>query len=232
MQTATTAPQPLNDEAEAVRVALEGSWLARMRVALRAGRRLHQNPDDTRQVFLLGAALNAGRLPRLVERFVADDEGSALLRDDACIDSHAVDYVRLRTLAPDTLGGAYARFLDGNGLDPDLFQAPPGMPPVSAYLAKRLRQSHDIWHVVTGLGPDIPGEIALQAFTYAQTAAPSALLIALLGTLRYAWRRRGLLASVLRAYRLGKRATFLPTVRWERWWERPLADVRRDLGLG
>jgi ubiquinone biosynthesis protein Coq4 len=35
-------------------------------------------------------------------------------------------------------------------------------------VGQRTRQTHDLWHVLTGLGTDIPGEIALQAFTYEQ----------------------------------------------------------------
>src|SRR5262245_48454961 len=113
-------------EALAVQAALRGGWWARTRLALRAGWHLLRNPDDTKQVFTLGIALNAHRIDALLGRFVAEGEGLALASEDASIDSHSIDLDRLRALGPDTLGGAYARFLDDNGLDPDLFQAPPG----------------------------------------------------------------------------------------------------------
>ena len=42
----------------------------------------------------------------------------------------------------------------------------------ASYIMLRLRQSHDIWHVVTGFGTDKVGEIALKAFEVAQARRP------------------------------------------------------------
>ena len=39
--------------------------------------------------------------------------------------------------------------------------------PRAAYLAQRMRQTHDIWHVLTGYATDVAGEVQLQAFTLA-----------------------------------------------------------------
>lgn len=222
---------PTSTEAHAALVALHGSFLQRMRVVLAAGRRLLADPDQTREVFVLAIALNAKKLPELLARFVGDDRGLELLLQDANIDGKSVDFSALRALGAHTLGGAYARFLDDNGLDPDLFQAPPGLPRAAAYLAKRLRQSHDLWHVLTGHAPDVAGEVALQAFTFAQTRMPSAALIAIAGVLRWSIVRPSLVLEAWRAYRRGARAAFLAPVRWEQHWERPLVEVRRELGL-
>ncbi|MFO0549881.1 MAG: Coq4 family protein [Polyangiaceae bacterium] len=131
-------------------------------------------------------------------------------------------------LPADTLGGAYVRYLDDNKLDPDLFQAPPGLPEPLGYIAQRIRQTHDVWHVLTGYRPDVSGELALQGFTYAQLGAPSALLIAALGTLTKSPRSA---RAVLDGYRRGKSAVFLPVVRFEKMWELPLAEVQRRLGV-
>jgi len=221
----------LEAEARAARAAFSGRPLERLGIALRALARLAQDPNDTSQVFLLGLSLNARRFPELLTRMLLDDEGLRLLREQPSIDSSAIDYDALRALPADTLGGAYVRFLDDNGLDPDTFGAPPALPSVPAYVAKRLRQSHDLWHVVTGYGPDVPGEVALQAFTYAVTHMPSARLIALTGVLRHALREPRIAGMALEGYRRGKRAAFLPTVRWEALLERPLGEVQSELGL-
>jgi ubiquinone biosynthesis protein COQ4 len=136
-----------------------------------------------------------------------------------------------RALPADTLGGAYARYLEDNGLDPDLFQAPPGLPGTLAYVAKRTRQVHDIWHVLTGYRPDVAGEVALQAFTFGQTYMPSAGLIALFGTLWFSPRAPRSVLMTVDGLRRGLRASFLTTVRWEDHWGDTLDDVRRMVGI-
>lgn len=227
----TTMPETTADEVAAARIALDGRAVDRARTAIAAIRALLRDPDDTRQALVLSLALNRRALPAVIARFLATEEGLALLTERPSIDSAHVDFEQLRALPDGTLGREYVRYLDDNKLDPDLFHAPPGLPPAIAYLSQRLRQSHDVWHVLTGYKPDVPGELALQAFTYAQTSAPASGLIAVAGTLRWARRSRGLVRETVRGYRRGKRAQFLGSVRWERHWERPLADVRRDLGV-
>ncbi len=218
-------------ELTAARIALEGSSLEKLALSVRALTAILRDPDDTRQVFLLGLSANARRLPWLLAQFARDDDGDRLLRERPAIDSRTVDWDALRALPDGTLGREYARYLDEHHLDPDLFQAPPGLPPTVAWLAQRIRQTHDIWHVLTGYAPDVPGEIALQAFTYGQMGMPSAGLIALFGTLRFGLRHRTLARDVFRGLAHGRRARFLATVVFEDQWARPLGEVRRELGV-
>ncbi|MBT8492289.1 MAG: ubiquinone biosynthesis protein COQ4 [Deltaproteobacteria bacterium] len=230
-QTPSTADSAILQQAAAVQVAQHGSAWERALLAARAGSKLLRDPEDTVQVFLLSLVLNRRALAPVLGRMAAEEGGLELIADRPSIDSSAVDYQRLRELVAGTLGREYVRFLDDNGLDPDMFQEPPGLPPVPGFVSRRLRQSHDIWHVVTGYGPDVPGEVALQAFTYAQLGAPSALVITLIGCSRWALVHPGLIAESMRAYRRGQRASFLAAVRWEELWEAPLPEVRERLGL-
>lgn len=216
------------DERRAIEIAMTGSTWAKLRVAFGSLRRLLENPDDTVEVFFLGIAVNAPRLPAFLGRIAADERGLALLSERPTIDSRTVDWDKLRALPDTTLGGAYVRYLDDNGLDPDLFQPPPGLPVVPQWVAQRIRQTHDIWHVLTGYAPDVPGEIALQAFTYAQLRMPSAWLIAVFGTLLKAPRSA---RAVFEGFARGEKAAFLPVIRFEDMWERDLDEVRRELGI-
>ncbi|MBM4358964.1 MAG: hypothetical protein FJ096_12740 [Deltaproteobacteria bacterium] len=219
------------DEVQAARIAISGTTWQRAALAARAVRDLLRNPDDTRQVFLIGLATSRITLPRLLTRICMEDEGARMLRDQPAIDSAHVDFAGLRELPDGTLGREYVRFLDQHGLDPDLFQRPPGVPELPAYVAQRLRQLHDVWHVLTGIAPDVPGEVELQAFTYAQTGAALSFLITVFGTLRWTLRHPALPGAVARGYRRGKRAAFLPVVRVEELWELPLDEVRARLRL-
>lgn len=208
---------------DAIDMARSGALSARLRVGLRALRRLLRDPDRTEEAFLIGIALNAGSFPRLIAQVVTDDAGFALCKEQPRIDSQHVDFDRLRRLGADTLGGAYVRYLDDNKLDPDLFQPPPGLPEVPRWIATRIRQTHDIWHALSGYGPDVVGELALQAFTFGQLRMPSAWAIATLGTLV---RARPAARFVWEGFRRGRDAAFLPAVRFEDLWDRPLEEVR------
>lgn len=220
-----------NPELEAVRTALSGTPRAKVRVASNAVRALYDDPNDTQQVFLLGIILNAPYLESFLARVAGDPVGSQLLVERPAIDSKNVDFDALRALPATTLGGAYVRYLDAEGLDPDLFQAPPGLPEIPAYLAQRVRQTHDLWHVLTGYKTDVAGEIALQAFTYAQLHLPSSAVLTLIGTVRLAAHAPKVIAAAWDGYRRGRDTTFLPVVRFEDMWTDSLEDVRAELGI-
>jgi CheY-like chemotaxis protein len=97
----------------------------------------------------------------------------------------------------------------------------------------RLRDQHDLWHVTSGYGRDGLGELALLAFTYAQTRNRGIGFIVLVGARVTAknlpnvkiWR------VIREAYRNGKKAAWLPAADWEAMLEKPLADVRATLGI-
>lgn len=218
-------------EAYVAQRAMNGGRVERLKIALEALGALLRDPDDTQQVFLMYLAMNAGYFPSFLARFAADPSGAELLRDRPGIDSKQVDYPALRALPDGTLGREYVRFLDANKLDPDLFQPPPGLPAVPAYLVQRMRQTHDLWHVLTGYTPDVPGEVALQAFTFAQVRTPGPALLVLAGTLRWSLRHPTLALDSWRGFRRGRDADFLAPVRWEELWALPLEQVRAKLHL-
>lgn len=218
-------------EESAARIVDSGNRLRRLWLGLVAGLRLLLNPRDTRQVFVLASAVDRPRLSVLLAHLKELPEGRALLEARAAIDSKSVDFARLRGLPAHTLGGAYARMLEREQLDPDLFQPPPLLSPELAYVAQRVRQSHDLWHVLTGLSTSIPDEVALQAFTRAQLHNNTSRLIVVFGTLFYGLRYPQMRRHARVWQRAGSRCTFLLTVRWEELWEVPLDQLREQLGL-
>jgi len=163
-------------------------------------------------------------------------EAQLLLVEKPRLAKDAVDYDALRRLPADTLGGAYVRHLDRFGLDPDLLADPFGHwsgarydDPDTAYLHERYRQTHDLWHALTGLGTEGYEEVLIHAFTWGQLRLPYSVLIVTFGTVKHilAERRWGVLRRGLRdAWDAGREARSLLLVRWEDRWQLPLADIR------
>jgi len=227
MQTTATSSQPSQ----------EASQLSPLQRYARAGRALRKilaQPEDTDQVLVFLGLLNHGpQIEARVRRFLSHPGGQKLYDERRAIDSRTVDLDALGALPEGTLGHAYATFLRSRGLTPQTFDGPPPgiTDPRQSYMIQRMRQTHDLWHVVTACDTDPAGEVALQAFTYAQVGAPGNAVLAVAGLLRGIGRDPGIVGDTLRMYRLGRRARLLAVFDWETHWATPLAEVRAMLGL-
>jgi ubiquinone biosynthesis protein COQ4 len=163
-------------------------------------------------------------------------EGQRLLDERPELSSDHVDYGALRRLPATTLGGAYARHLDGNGITAD-YQAAATRhvdDPDIAYLMRRFRQTHDVWHALLGLGIAGHEEVVIHSFSWGQLRLPVSAMIMFFGTLKHMVfeRRWGALRhSMLEAYRAGRESAPLLGVIWEDSWSRPLDEVRATYGV-
>jgi ubiquinone biosynthesis protein COQ4 len=205
----------------------------RWRRALRALARVLANPEETDQVLVFSSYINAGSSRHRLDAFFADPRGQKLYAEQRALDSHTIDLDALARLPEGTLGRAYATFMLSHGLTPNVFDGTPEeiRDPQAAYVIQRMRQSHDLWHVVTHADTDPAGEVALQAFTYAQLGAPSSGILAVLGTLKTLRHDRRIVKDALAMFRLGQTADDLPVFAWEDHWATPIAEVRRMLRL-
>jgi ubiquinone biosynthesis protein COQ4 len=207
--------------------------LVRWRRALRALARVLIDPEQTDQVLVFSNLANAGQRDDRLHMFYDDPRGMRLYTERRAIDSHTIDLDALAALPAGTLGRAYATFMRAHGLTPDVFDGRPDdvRDDRAAYIIQRMRQTHDLWHVVTNAETDPAGEVALQAFTYAQIHAPSSGILAALGTLRTLRHSREILRDVRELYQAGKNAEKLVLFPWEDHWATPISDVRRMLEL-
>jgi ubiquinone biosynthesis protein COQ4 len=211
--------------------------LQRWKLGLGLLRKVLNKPEDTEQVLAFLGVINSGRSTQArVARFFDDPDGEVLYAEHRAIDSRTIDLDKLAALPAGTLGHAYATFLRSHGITPEIFDgAPAGITnPRRSYVVQRLRQTHDLWHVVTGCETDPAGEIALQAFSFSQTGALGSAFLTVFGALRRMREQRdvGIVRDVVTLYRTGKRTgRRLPTFAWEDHWATPLAEVRAMLGL-
>jgi ubiquinone biosynthesis protein Coq4 len=145
-----------------------------------------------------------------------------------------LDLATLERMPEGSVGRVAARFFRDNDLDP---AALPRREATTDYewLSAHLYETHDLWHVVTGFGPDIAGELGLQGFYAAQIEGSVALAIlsaGMLNTLLFApAERKERLAAISRGFSMGQRAKSLVGADWARLLPLPLAEVRAELGL-
>jgi len=138
----------------------------------------------------------------------------------------------LSQLPKDTLGYQYFNHLDSMGYDPDYYRKI-DVKNDTDYVMMRIRQTHDIWHVITGFDTHPLGEIALKAVELAQTHRPMAAAICAGGVFRYMVKQPeefpDCLETIVAGYHLGLRANPLLGVKWEERWEQKVDDIRKEL---
>lgn len=207
-------------------------------VAWQALKELIDNPEDTAKVFVIIRAMSGPSLELGLERFIRLPLGRRVIEEQIDLLDTLHDREALRALPADSLGRAYLQFVESENLSADgLVEASESggegyQNPWLERYGKRLRDMHDLWHTLTAYGRDELGELCLLAFTYAQTRNRGIGLIVLVGGLKM--RRvlgRGVLRAVLRGFRDGRRAAWLPGVDWEQALARPLEEVRAELGI-
>ena len=209
--------------------------------ALRALKRLIADKEDTRQVFEIMQALNGGSTVKGYGKLLNTPEGGRMAYQRAEIAALLSNTAWLRTLPANSVGAAYLHFMTSenisaqglidesrkaNGLDIDVEHP-------YAWYGRRLRDIHDVWHVLTGYGRDALGEGCVVAFSYAQTKSSGFALIALAAAHQI---KRGLpnervWAAVWQAYRNGAKAAWLPGEDYEKLLAEPLEAARKRLNI-
>ena len=206
--------------------------------ALRAIRGLLRNPDDTALVFEIIEALSGRTRARVFDRFRGTESGRRLLTERPNLLARLTDREHLLALPVGTLGHTYGEFMNREQISADgLVDASEtwlrgDLPPDRRWFADRLRDTHDLWHVVTGYGRDLIGEASLLAFTYAQTRNLGIGLIVAVAYLKARGINRPARRLLREGYRRGRHAVWLPGVEWELLLEQPLARVREQLRVG
>lgn len=209
--------------------------------AFRAFRRLIEDNQDTRQVFEIMAALAGKSTPRGYNRLLGTVEGGrqAYLAEE--LSDRLQDRDWLRTLPSGSVGAAYLAFCEERDLsayglaeesrhveDVDFDAAHP-----VAWYARRLRDVHDIWHILTGYRPDSLGEACVVAFSLPQSGSLGFGFIAAGVAVEYMKRRTGhpCAGAVFQAYRHGRRAAWLPAIDYVALLAEPLETARARLGI-
>jgi ubiquinone biosynthesis protein Coq4 len=178
---------------------------------------------------------------RLGRRFARWEQTVAALRADARTASALqarrpfgpIVLGELEGMPPGTLGRVFADHCRSRAIDPNLVRVPPDGE--VGWLLHHLYQTHDIWHVVTGWGNDLAGEVGLGAFYAAQLRSPAffgyMLALVLLNVVSRRADLDEILAALSSGYRGGRAAEPIFGTAWQELWALPLDEVRARFAI-
>jgi ubiquinone biosynthesis protein COQ4 len=204
-----------------------------------AFRGLLKDPDDLPKVFELVEALTTeAPIRRLRSQFRRTEAGRRLLRTRPDIVTILANRDRLRRMPDGSLGREYLAFVEREKISPEgirkASEVAELLSPADvelAFIRHRMRDTHDLWHAVTGYGGDVRGEIGLLAFSLAQHWHPAIALIVVGGIVK-SFGRVDVVGFVREAFARGRRAELLPAQDWESLLEQPVDRVRELLKVG
>jgi ubiquinone biosynthesis protein COQ4 len=194
---------------------------------------LLRNPSNTESVYDIEDGLShSAAMQAAVAHMLSNPEIAQLAKDRYIAPNP--NLAQLMLCPPGSLGHAYAAYITGFGFDPEFYRKVE-IADDTSYLMYRLRQTHDIWHLVTGFSVDVAGELGLKAFELAQTRRTlSGVLLAgafLQCLFQTPEKLDELLAAISRGYQMGIKAQPLLAQRWEENWSKPLGECRSDLNI-
>ena len=192
-----------------------------------------KNPGSLDSVFAVANSVKDSPLAEQMKRhLLMHPQFSALVKEGWR--PKAIDLTELQKLPDGTLGRCYADQLISQGITPDALIDPSPVSNDADYITHRLRETHDIIHVLTGFGIDGDSELGLQGFNLAQTRSPLAVML-IFGGMLAALQDDEPLAPMLRAmargFQLGLDADLVIAHKLEEGWDRPLQDWRQELKL-
>jgi len=179
--------------------------------AIKNFRLLLKDKEDTSLVFKIYESLPSRSFMPRVEALTMSERGHYLRRTEPNLPEILDDHDELRKTPAGSLAHAYCDFMEREGLSAAGLVAEseklgrPKYPDLVQWFADRSRDTHDLFHILTGYGRDALGEQCVLLFTHGQSPSQGHLLIGYAGAAnirRMVW---GSKAPVMGAVRQAKR---------------------------
>lgn len=209
--------------------------------AFRALMRLFQNKEDTSQVFEIMRALSGNSVPKSYQRLINTPKGGAIAFSRQEIAEVLSDRAYLERLPAGSVGRAYLDFVTRENISAEGLiaeskkNADDGIDAHHPYAwyGRRMRDVHDLWHILTGYGRDAIGETCIVAFSYPQTTSLGFGFIAVGGALKLRSVLPGqpIIKAVWQAYKIGRKAKWLPAEDYLKLLAEPLEAARKRLNI-
>ena len=174
--------------------------------------KLVEDKEDTEQVFHIIEATKGRRSHAQAHAFILSEEGQRFMADSVSIPAMLDDHDRWADCGPETVAAHYIAFMKREGLsaaglvaESHKWAPPESLPrDQTQWYFDRLRDTHDLFHVLTGYGRDALGEASLLGFSYEQNHNTGILFIAYAGA-RQIGKVSGTKAPLFAAIREGRR---------------------------
>ena len=192
-----------------------------------------KNPGSLESVFAVANSVKDGPLgDQMMRHLLKDSQFQSLVQERWR--PQPINLSALQTLPEGSLGRCYADQLISQGITPDTLIDPSPVDSDKDFIVHRLKETHDITHVLTGFGIDGASELGLQGFNLAQNRSPLAVML-IFGGMLSALQNDEALTPILRAlaqgFQMGLDAELVIARKLEDDWDRPLADWQRELNL-
>ena len=192
-----------------------------------------KNPGSLNSVLAIGASVKDSPIAEQMIRHLLSNPQFAQLVNDGWR-PQPIDLSALQTLPEGTLGRHYADQLISQGITPDTLIDSSPVKDERDYITHRLKETHDITHVLTGFGIDGISELGLQGFNLAQNRSPLAVML-IFGGMLTALQNNEPLAPMLQAlakgFQMGLDAELVIARKLEEGWDRTLHDWQSKLKL-
>jgi len=205
--------------------------------------KLVEDKEDTEQVFHIIEATKGKKSHRQAWDFIRSPEGQRFLTDEVDIPAMLDDHSRWADLPENSVARHYMAFMKREGLTAAGLVAeshkwaPPENRPddLTEWYFNRLRDTHDLFHVLSGYGRDALGEACLLGFSFSQNHNKGILFIAYAGARqikKVTGTRAPLFSAVREGQRLGKAAAKLAHMDVEAVMREDIDIARARLGIG
>ncbi len=182
-----------------------------LRRAVKNFRLLMKDKEDTSLVFKIYESLPSRTFMPRVKALTLSERGEYLRRTEPKLPEILDDHAALRQTPKGSLAHAYCDFMESEGLTAAGLVAEaerlgrPKYPDLVQWFAERSRDTHDLFHVLTGYGRDALGEQCVLLFTHGQSPTQGHLLIGYAGAANIRKMTWGSKAPVIGAVRQAKR---------------------------
>lgn len=209
--------------------------------AVRNFQALMKDKEDTSLVFKIFESLPSGSFMTRARDLCLSERGEMLRKTELALPEILDDHAALRRTPKGSLAHAYCDFMEAEGLTAAGLVAEaerlgrPKFPDLLQWFMERSRDTHDLFHVLTGYGRDALGEQCVLLFTHGQSPSQGHLLIGYAGAANIKKMvkdsKAPVIGAVREAHRTGKGAPSLMAQPIREILAQPIEDVRKALRI-
>jgi ubiquinone biosynthesis protein COQ4 len=210
---------------------------------LRSLYKLHKDPKNLDEIFEIMRILNRNSHKKNYYKLLKTDDGGkvAYFRDE--LEPKLMDKAWLASLPEHSLGSVYLKWIQQEKISAEQLANASlrrvedfKKPHPYFWTARKIRDCHDIWHVLCGYGTNKIGESCLVAFTYTQTGGKGWLLVALNALFTVLKKGKGkkkwlALAAILEGFKRGRKAIYLLSVDYDTLFHMNINEARKILNI-